>query len=320
MSLRNSCFAYPPKGRIFIAALVTTLYALNAYAKPDMSPLGPNIADRGSAYYHFNVTTFDSSDGERHYKVWTAIPNTAPPAQGYPVLYALDGNAVMDRLSDTLLEKLTQKAPPVIVAIGYQTNLPFDQTARAYDYRPKVEEDPADNRWDRRKSGGSGAFRRLLEDTIMEKVERGIAINPQRRAIWGHSYGGLFVIDAWLTSSRFQLYFSASPSLGRGQAALLDRMAGAKGEAFNRNALFLMEGAVATQRGSSAGAVDTRSKVQQTVSWLRKNGVAVSWWPYPGLSHGAMFSASLQSALLTISGTENNQALLQIKQPAVEQR
>lgn len=208
----------------------------------------------------------------------------------------------MDRLSDTLLEKLTHKTPPVIVAIGYQTNLPFDQTARAYDYRPKVEEDPADNRWDRRKSGGSGAFRRLLEDTIMEKVERGIAINPQRRAIWGHSYGGLFVIDARLTSSRFQLYFSASPSLGRGQAALLDRMAGAKGEAFNRNALFLMEGAVATQRGSSAGAVDTRSKVQQTVSRLRKNGVAVNWWPYPGLSHGAMFSASLQSALLTISG------------------
>jgi predicted alpha/beta superfamily hydrolase len=44
----------------------------------------------------------------------------------------------MDRLSDSLLETFTQKTPPVIVAIGYQTNLPFDQPARAYDYRPKV--------------------------------------------------------------------------------------------------------------------------------------------------------------------------------------
>ncbi|MDU7188019.1 MAG: Salmochelin siderophore protein IroE, partial [Klebsiella sp.] len=97
MSLRKFCFASPPKGRIFIAALVSTLYGINAYARPDMRPLGPNIADRGSAYYHFNVAYFDSLDGERHYKVWTAIPNAAPPAQGYPILYALDGNAVMDR-------------------------------------------------------------------------------------------------------------------------------------------------------------------------------------------------------------------------------
>ena len=94
-----------------------------------MRPLGPNIADRGSAYYHFNVAYFDSLDGERHYKVWTAIPNAAPPAEGYPILYALDGNAVMDRVSDSLLAQLTQKTPPVIVAVGYQTTLPFDPAA-----------------------------------------------------------------------------------------------------------------------------------------------------------------------------------------------
>ncbi|HBM3289244.1 TPA: alpha/beta hydrolase [Klebsiella michiganensis] len=302
MSLRKFCFASPPKGRIFIAALVSTLYGINAYARPDMRPLGPNIADRGSAYYHFNVAYFDSLDGERHYKVWTAIPNAVPPAQGYPILYALDGNAVMDRLSDSLLETFTQKTPPVIVAIGYQTNLPFDQPARAYDYRPKVEENPADAGWDRRKRGGSEAFRRLLENTIVENVERGIAINPQQRAIWGHSYGGLFIIDAWLASSRFQIYFSASPSLGRGNASLLAKMAEAKADAFNRKSLYLMEGAVATQLASSTGAEEIRSNVLQTVSLLKKNGVAVNWWPYPGLSHGEMFSASLQSALLAMSG------------------
>ncbi len=188
------------------------------------------------------------------------------------------------------------------MAIGYQTNLPFDQPARAYDYRPKVEENPADAGWDRRKSGGSEAFRQLLENTIVEKVERGIAINPQQRAIWGHSYGGLFIIDAWLASSRFQIYFSASPSLGRGNASLLAKMAAAKADAFNRKSLYLMEGAVATQRASSAGAEEIRGSVLQTVSLLKKNGVAVNWWPYPGLSHGEMFSASLQSALLAMSG------------------
>lgn len=295
-------FDYPPKGRIFIITLIATLYGLNAYAKPDMSPLGPNIADRGSAYYHFNVTDFDSLDGDRHYKVWTAIPNTAPPAKGYPILYTLDGNAVMDRLSDTLLEKLTQKTPPVIVAIGYQTNLPFDQHARAYDYRPKEQGDPADGGWDRRKSGGSEAFRQRLENTILEKVEHGIVINPQQRAIWGHSYGGLFIIDTWLASSRFHIYFSASPSLGRGNSSLLAKMAEVKAGAFQQKSLYLMEGAVSTRRGSSAEAEETLGNLQQTVSRLKENGAAVNWWSYPGLSHGEMFSASLYSALLAMSG------------------
>lgn len=266
-----------------------------------MRPLGPNIADRGSAYYHFNVAYFDSLDGERHYKVWTAIPNAAPPAEGYPILYALDGNAVMDRVSDSLLAQLTQKTPPVIVAVGYQTTLPFDQNARAYDYRPTVKENSADSGRDSRKSGGSEAFRQLLQNTIVENVERGMKIDPRRRAIWGHSYGGLFIIDSWLASSRFRIYFSASPSLGRGNASLLDKMAEAKADAFSQKSLYLMEGAVATQRVSSAEAEETRGNVLQTVSLLKKKGVAVNWWPYPGLSHGEMFNASLQSALLKVA-------------------
>ena len=301
MLIRKFYSAYPPKGRIFIAALVCAFYGINADAKPDMRPLGPNIADRGSAYYHFNVAYFDSLDGERHYKVWTAIPNAAPPAEGYPILYALDGNAVMDRVSDSLLAQLTQKTPPVIVAVGYQTTLPFDQNARAYDYQPTVKENSADSGRDSRKSGGSEAFRQLLQNTIVENVERGMKIDPRRRAIWGHSYGGLFIIDSWLASSRFRIYFSASPSLGRGNASLLDKMAEAKADAFSQKSLYLMEGAVATQRVSSAGAEETRGNVLQTVSLLKKKGVAVNWWPYPGLSHGEMFNASLQSALLEVA-------------------
>ncbi len=85
------------------------LYAGKSAAKPDMKPLGPNIADRGSAVYHFSVHQFDSADGKRLYRVWTGVPDTSPPPSGYPVLYMLDGNALMDRLSDELLKQLTQK-------------------------------------------------------------------------------------------------------------------------------------------------------------------------------------------------------------------
>ncbi|MEH3296026.1 hypothetical protein POW16_23310, partial [Raoultella planticola] len=71
------------------------LYAGKSAAKPDMKPLGPNIADRGSAVYHFSVQQFDSADGKRHYRVWTGVPDRSPPPSGYPVLYMLDGNALI---------------------------------------------------------------------------------------------------------------------------------------------------------------------------------------------------------------------------------
>lgn len=116
--------------------LVSFCFSALSYAQPDMQPLGPNIADKGSGYYHFRVNDFQSADGARHYRVWTAIPNKAAPPSGYPVLYMLDGNAVMDRLPETLLKQLADHSPPVIVAIGYQTNLPFDLNGRAYDYTP----------------------------------------------------------------------------------------------------------------------------------------------------------------------------------------
>ncbi|KAB2492384.1 alpha/beta hydrolase, partial [Enterobacter hormaechei] len=210
------------KALVTLLSGLTLIWNAHAFAKPDMQPLGPNIADKGSAFYHFSVNSFDSADGSRHYRVWTAVPNKAAPASGYPILYMLDGNAVMDRLNDDLLKQLAEKSPPVIVAVGYQTNLPFDLNGRAYDYTPAAESGKTDTR--SRKSGGSNDFRQLLETRIAPKVEQGLNIDRQRRGLWGHSYGGLFVLDAWLSSPYFRTYYSASPSLGRGHDALLSRI------------------------------------------------------------------------------------------------
>lgn len=53
----------------------------------------------------------------------------------------------MDRLPETLLKQLADHSPPVIVAIGYQTNLPFDLNGRAYDYTPApgIDRDDSEN-------------------------------------------------------------------------------------------------------------------------------------------------------------------------------
>ncbi len=277
---------------------IVLLYSAKGYAKPDMKPLGPNIADRGSAFYHFRVEQFDSADGKRHYRVWTAIPNKKPAASGYPVLYMLDGNAVMGRLTETLLKQLAEKMPPVIIAIGYQTNLPFESNSRAWDYTPARE---VKNGRNRREMGGSNDFRQLLEQYIAPKVEQGININPEQRGLWGHSYGGLFVLDSWLSSSFFRTYYSASPSLGQGYLALLNQITSVVKTRYCHKRLFFMEGAASPGKNVQTQAPDILPRIHDIVASLQRDGIPADYWDYPGLTHGPMFDASFKSALLDMS-------------------
>lgn len=289
-----------------LAAFLLMLCAANSYARPDMTPLGPNIADKGSAFYHFTVNTFDSADGKRHYKVWTAIPNKKPPASGYPVLYLLDGNAVMDRLSDELLQKLSQRDPPVLVAIGYQTDLPFELTARAYDYTPATQSSPQNLRG--RTGGGSAVFRRLLEQTIAPLAEKDLAIDPQKRALWGHSYGGLFVLESFLSSDFFHTFYSAVPSLDRNNAALLSALERVNTAQSRQKSVWFMEGDGDRKTQDENVTSDVLAALSQTVSRLRSRGIPATYWLYPGLTHGAMFAASMHSALLHVSGETLSEA------------
>jgi len=291
---------------IRLAAFIFPLiYAANSYSKPDMTPLGPNIADKGSSFYHFSVSTFDSADGNRHYKVWTGVPDKHPPASGYAVLYMLDGNAVMDRLTDAFLNKLTQGTPPVLIVIGYQTVKPFELTARTYDYTPPLRENDGEvghGEIQGRKSGGSLNFRRLLEETIAPKAEKGLSIDAHKRAIWGHSYGGLFVLDSFVNSTFFNGYYSASPSLNSDYIVLLSRLEKINTAHFPHKQLYFMEGSAAPRKkadGEEASAV--LNQVRSTLSSLNHEGLAATFWAYPGLSHGEMFNVSFQRALLTMA-------------------
>ncbi|WP_082022426.1 alpha/beta hydrolase-fold protein [Enterobacter sp. Bisph1] len=287
-SLCNGIFRY-------LAALLL-LCAGNSYARPDMTPLGPNIADKGSAFYHFTVNTFDSVDDQRHYKVWTAIPNKTPPAAGYPVLYLLDGNAVMDKISDSALKKLSAGNAPVLVMIGYQTQLPFDLAGRAWDYTPAVQGKPRNMHG--RVGGGSAIFRELLEKTIAPQVEKGLPVDAQKRALWGHSYGGLFVLESYLASDFFQVYYSAVPSLSGDNDALLHALTETSSRQSQQKSLWFMEGDADRKdrdENATSGGIEA---IRQTVARLQSRGIAAHYLLYSGLAHGAMFDASMHSALL----------------------
>ncbi|SEQ96285.1 hypothetical protein SAMN05216522_10948 [Rosenbergiella nectarea] len=259
-----------------------------SFARPNMAPLGPSIADTGSQYYTFRVIKLASIDAQRHYKVWVAVPKKKAPAQGYPILYLLDGNSSLSRLSETLLKEISDKRPPVLVFIGYNTPLPFDLKARTYDYTPLATEGSANGSpmGRGRVGGGSTVFRSLLEQKIIPLSEGSLPINSAQRALWGHSYGGLFVIDSYLHASRFTHFFSASPSLSQGYRSMLAEMAR---NTVNSKSMLFMEGEDKVENIPHPHIVSLSESVKQ----LAQRGLNISIKTYPGLSHGEMFGTSL---------------------------
>lgn len=116
--------------------------------------------------------------GERRleYRILVSHPSGEAPPEGYPVIYALDGNAVFHTLAESARLQ-TRKPhgydPVVIVAIGYPSSEPFDMTRRCYDFTMPAELEslpkrPDGSEWP--EHGGADSFLDLLQNEIMPMI------------------------------------------------------------------------------------------------------------------------------------------------------
>ncbi|AFJ02238.1 putative hydrolase of the alpha/beta superfamily [Methylophaga frappieri] len=272
------------------------------HAAPDFTkPVGTTIVDSGSDHYQFSQMMLDSIDGQRHYRVTIAVPKTAVPEHGFPVLYLLDGNAVIADLSDSLLAQLANN-PPVIVALGYDTDLRFDLPARTRDYTPKGNNGQTTiGKW---QGGGADDFFALLNDKIQPLVEKTVTLNRQQQGIWGHSFGGLFVLYAMQkTDSPFRFYASADPAfwwMNGEQIAQLEGFAD-NDVVTATTQLLLMHGEKLKKPPVSPSTArfqyDVTGTNQRLVSALDKmENVSAVYQGYQ-LTHGPLFKPSMVSAL-----------------------
>jgi len=146
--------------------------------------------------------------------IFRAIPKAPPPPGGYPVIYMLDGNAVFDLLTPEILASVPEL---MIVGVGYQGKKRFAVEARTLDYTPPLfgtTGPTPDPQRPQRLQGGAAEFFDRLTGPVREVCEKGIAIAPDNRSIWGHSLGGLFVLYALFKHpDSFARYIPVSPSL-----------------------------------------------------------------------------------------------------------
>ncbi|MCU7646912.1 alpha/beta hydrolase [Pseudomonas piscis] len=289
-------------------ALGWALAAASGLATAQPAPeqrMDSSLLQRQDLPYRFSSLQLDSTDGQRHYQIWIGQPLKAAPERGYPVLWMLDGNAAIGALDPQQLKQLDQGQAPLLVAVGYQTPLRIERTARTYDYTPRqpgreVQQDPLTGQ----PSGGGEQFLQWLRERLRPAVAARVAIDPVQQTLWGHSYGGLLVLQALFEQPReFRHYAAASPSLWWGDGLILDQARGlAEHMQGHRAQLLLMRGGAEPgdprQAATSTPAPDAEQRARQLRTQLAQvPGLALEYHSFEKLSHGQTLAASLHYVL-----------------------
>ncbi|WP_052384120.1 alpha/beta hydrolase [Litchfieldella xinjiangensis] len=164
----------------------------------------------------------------REYLIQVSLPKAAPPANGYPVLYVLDGNIRFPLLAaarQTLVRQgmAREGVPWVIVGIGYPGVDDLDIDARAEDLTPPAPALSETGDPGGRPQGGGERFLTFIEETLKPAMAERYPLDRQRQALLGHSYGGLFVLDTLLRHPEaFSDYLAISPSIWWNQRYLFE--------------------------------------------------------------------------------------------------
>jgi uncharacterized protein len=148
------------------------------------------------------------------YRIFVSVPASPAPVNGYPVLYVLDGNAAfpvaafLGRSAESRHE-VTGHQPPIIVGIGYPGDDDFDVAARRRDYTIGTD----DSR-DAITEGGAERFLDFIEQELKPMLQARYPIDRKRQALFGHSFGGLFVLHALFSRpASFSTFLASSPSI-----------------------------------------------------------------------------------------------------------
>lgn len=162
-----------------------------------------------------------SPSGGPPWRIFLYRPPGEAPAQGWPVLYYTDANAVAGTAADIMRVQAVWPLGTgiewgVMVGIGYPTDGAYDSVRRSWDlgpppgqtYPPHTPDGP-DVR-----TGGADEFLAFIEEVLKPEIARRVAIDPARQAIMGHSFGGLFVLHTlFRRPSAFSRWIAASPAI-----------------------------------------------------------------------------------------------------------
>ncbi|KAK4670053.1 uncharacterized protein QC763_208330 [Podospora pseudopauciseta] len=142
-------------------------------------------------------------------------------------MYVTDGNAHgLTAAENFKRRKGVDSAQPdsIVVTIGYPlSNHVYDLTRRFVDLRPPLPDDPASDP----PLSGADDFIAFINGTLRPWVQHTIfpSVTFTRDALYGHSFGGIFVVYALIAyPGLFDTYIAATPTMIWNNGLLLDEV------------------------------------------------------------------------------------------------
>lgn len=244
----------------------------------------------------------------RRHRILASWPEGEAPAGGWPVLYLLDGNVTFPiatasaRMQDRVSAR-TGVAPAVLIGLGHAGDALHDTAGRSRDYTPPGPAQPSG-------FGGADLFLDFLEGELMPEIARRWPVDPARRAIFGHSLGGLFVLHAFLTRpGLFRRSVAASPSIWWANRAVLNaepRFAMRPRVELERLGLMMIVGGDEQPKDATGLTAERRARLQaarmvdnarELAGRLAPLGPEVAVVELPGENHGSILPASISRGL-----------------------
>ena len=165
-----------------------------------------------------NVEEITSTYNNQQYQIKLSYPKSyfTHKEKKYPVLYILDAETNFGGVSYITQRLIKDKLIPEILVVGiaYNTDYRNFYRLRSRDLTPVEDKElrMGNNTVD--PTGGAPAFSDFLEFELFPFIEKNYRIQKADRAIYGHSYGGLY--GAYVLSEKphlFNRYLLLGPSL-----------------------------------------------------------------------------------------------------------
>jgi uncharacterized protein len=162
------------------------------------------------------VHTLASKHNGINYKIYVGLPNGyAESDRKYGVVYTLDADYSF-AIARNVVEHLADRdhlEPLIVVSVAYD-GPPQYRLNRTRDYTPTYSLESPYGPEMQKHSGGGMKFRQVLTEELVPFIDRTYRTDRTKRALVGHSYGGLFTTWVMLTTgtSVFNRYVIVSPS------------------------------------------------------------------------------------------------------------
>lgn len=243
---------------------------------------------------------FTARSNGRRYRAWVATPGKSVPGQLRPILYVNDGNMGFGQVVEcTRLMAFSGEIPPVIVVgIGYpDITAAESMVLRNYELTPTVDRQYIERTIAQRAPvgeeglAGAAGYHQFIRDELAPAVEDLYGGDPNDRALFGYSLGGLFTAWALLQDHPgFHRFIAGSPSFWWDNRVIFQvESARAEGSPALTARLFISAGENEEQPGGNlpawAGMVSNALQFAGLIGSRKYDGLEVEYQLIPRVGH-----------------------------------